>query len=118
MNQALARQPESSARPAINILLIEDNDGDALIIREMLEEMSSGAFSVFHAPTIEAAEPELQGAYFQSYCCLTLTFRDFRAWRPWKNCGATCRLSMPIIVMTGMDDEKRALAAMQRGVQD
>jgi len=115
MKQALAELPEYS-KSSIDILLIEDNEGDALIIQEMLQEMPSRAFSVSHVITVEMAEPEYKAHAF-NVLLLDLSLPGLSGMEAVKKILHDLPL-VPIIVMTGLDDEKRALGAMQMGVQD
>ena len=46
----------NQARQPINILLIEDSEGDAFLISEALAETCRDSFVISHAPTVEAAE--------------------------------------------------------------
>jgi len=111
-NLALAQLPESS----IDILLIEDNDGDAFLIQEMLEKVSFDGFSVSHAPTMEMAEPEYRKHPF-NVLLLDLSLPGFSGMEAVEKIRGDLP-AMPIIIMTGLDDQQRAIDAMQRGVQD
>lgn len=102
--------------PALDILLVEDNESDAFLIQELLGKSPANLFSVSHAPTVEAAEPEYKKHNFQ------ILLLDFNLpGISGLEAVEKIRLdlpSTPIIVMTNMDDEQKALGAMQRGAQD
>ncbi len=112
MKPSLAQIQPSS----LEILLVEDNESDAFLIQEMLEKTSPKVFLISHAPTLEAAEPEYRQRDFQ-VLLLDLNLPGLSG----MDAVEKVRLDLPavpIIVMTGMDDEKKALGAMQRGAQD
>lgn len=116
MKQPLAQSHDPVERPIINILLIEDNDGDAFLIQEMLEKVTSEAFSIFHAPTLETGEPEYKMRNF-NVLLLDLSLPGLSGMEAVEKVRGDLP-SIPIIVMTGMDDEKKALDVIKRGAQD
>jgi diguanylate cyclase (GGDEF)-like protein len=112
MSPALA-QPSLSP---ISILLVEDNKGDALLIEEALEDAAPKAFLVSHASTLEMAEPQYRQQEF-NVLLLDLNLPGVSGMEAVEKLRADLPTT-PIIVMTGLDDEKRALGTMQRGAQD
>lgn len=106
----------TQAAPFINILLVEDNEGDAYLIQEMLERESAREFSLSHAPTLEIAEPQYRSHLF-NVLLLDFNLPGLSGMEAIEKVR-TDLPGMPIIVMTGLDDEKRALSIMQHGVQD
>src|SRR6185369_3211998 len=85
------------------VLLIEDNPGDARLLREMIAEEPGALFEV------ECAERLAQGLERLSAGGIGLvTFAKVYAHSP----------AVPIIVLTGNDDNNLALAAVKRGAQD
>lgn len=102
--------------PSINILLIEDNEGDVFLIREMLRKVSDRDFSLVHAPTLETAEVHYRSGVF-NVLLLDLSLPGLSGAEAIEK--VRCDLpGIPIIVMTGLDDERRALSVIQQGVQD
>lgn len=112
MKPAFALSPD----PQIHILLIEDNEGDAFLIEDMLARLQPKAFSVSHFPTIEMAAPHY-GAQDYGVLLLDLGLPGLSGMEAVDRVLKDLPLT-PIIVMTGMDDEQKALSAMQKGVQD
>lgn len=102
--------------PSINILLIEDNEGDVFLIQDVLQKVSAHGFSIFHAPTLEKAELQYRSHTF-NVLLLDLNLPGLSGVDAIEK--VRCDLpGIPIIVMTGLDDEKRALHIIQKGVQD
>lgn len=112
MNQPLAR---SSTSP-LDILLIEDNEDDASFVQDILKRTSPSAFLVSHATTLETAEPEYRQRAF-NVLLLDFNLPGLSGMEAVEKLRADLPAT-PIIVMTGLDDEQKALGAMQRGAQD
>jgi serine phosphatase RsbU (regulator of sigma subunit) len=99
----------------IDVLLIEDNRGDARFIREMLAEAQGTHFEVVCADRLEAGLKLLRGGRFDVVLLdLSLpdsqgldTCRGFRAGDP----------GVPVVVLTGLDDETLAVRAVEEGAQ-
>jgi len=100
----------------IHILLIEDSEGDSFLIQEALTDCTNGKFIVVHAPTVEDAEKEYVARVFD-VLLLDMNLPGLSGLEAVEKVRKD-QPGIPIIVMTGMDDEERALSAMQRGVQD
>lgn len=98
------------------VLLIEDNPGDARLIQEMLAEFGRGRFDLRRADRLSTALEWLaEGGIDVILSDLSLpdsreldTFAKVRAQAP----------HLPVIVLTGLDDETAALEAVQEGAQD
>jgi phosphoserine phosphatase RsbU/P len=100
----------------IPVLLVEDNAGDARLIQMLLAESGQGRFELrrterlagalrlmdereFDAVLLDLSLPDSQGLE---------TFRRLRAHAP----------GVPVVVLTGLDDETAAVQAVQDGAQD
>jgi len=100
----------------IRLLIVEDNPGDAALLRRMLAAFDEALFEVEHAPRLSAAV-ELLGSMRFDAVLLDLDLPDSRelntlvALRP-------CAGSVPIIVVTGLEDRQKALEALSCGAQD
>ena len=100
----------------LQILLVEDNPGDARLFRELLREISSARYVVTEATHLAAARQCLAGGQFD----LVLTdlalpdSRDLASLRQLQDAAPL----VPVIVLSGMDDEALALAAVRQGAQD
>jgi diguanylate cyclase (GGDEF)-like protein len=98
------------------VLLIEDNPGDARLIREMIAEEPGAAFEV------ECAERLAQGLERLSaggigLVLLDLSLPDSMGLETFAKVYVHSP-AVPIIVLTGNDDNNLALAAVKRGAQD
>jgi len=100
----------------IKVLLIEDNPGDARLIREMLKEKSYVTFDLVCADRLKAGVEQLtQGDI--DLILLDLGLPDSNGLDTFVKLY-TREPNLPIIVLTGLDDEKLGLEAVIMGAQD
>jgi DNA-binding response OmpR family regulator len=104
-----------SATP-IRVLLVEDNPGDARLIAEMLAEAAGSSFALRQARSLGAAlesfgEPDVQAVLLDLGLPDSDGIATLAAIRPASH-------DVPIIVLTGNDDEELALSAVRAGAQD
>jgi len=99
----------------IDILLIEDNAGDARLMREMLAETEI-PFNLEVAPRLETGLRHL-GARRADLILLDLSLPDSEGL---DTVGRVCDAApySPVIVLTGLDDEALAGRAVRKGAQD
>ena len=103
-------------RPPLRILLVEDNPGDARLIRETLRDAGSLDFDLAHADRLAAALPRLEeGA--ADVVLLDLSLPDAHGLET-VNRALAAAPGVPIVVLTGLDDETVAVNAVQAGAQD
>jgi signal transduction histidine kinase/CheY-like chemotaxis protein len=100
---------------SLNILYAEDNQGDVIIIKVLLQETGVG-FNLNHVATLK--ETLLRTAE-QDYdiILLDLHLPDSVGLETLKKIQVSNVMS-PVIVMTGLDDEDVALEAIREGAQD
>jgi len=98
------------------LLLVEDNPADHRLVREILSECAHSRFETSHAPSLEAALDLLRSGDFQ-VMLLDLMLPDASGLDTLIRAHAAAP-NLPIIVMTGLDDESLALEAMVAGAQD
>lgn len=101
---------------ALNILLIEDNPGDARLIREMLEEIKVFQFSLAHAGTFSEGCEKLGRDTFD-VILLDIGLPDSNGFEA---ISGIKKLSpnTTVVMLTGLDDEETALSTLQMGAQD
>jgi diguanylate cyclase (GGDEF)-like protein/PAS domain S-box-containing protein len=99
-----------------NILLIEDNPGDATLIEVMLAETGSLLFSLEHAASLYGGIEHLEKSAFD-VVLLDIGLPDVN--------GLDSIIEItnkapdtPVVMMTGLDDEETAIAALRMGAQD
>src|SRR5207247_5097613 len=99
-----------------NVLLIEDNPGDARLIREMIAEDPDVAFNLSTADRL-AQGLERLAAGETGLVLLDLSLPDSLGLETFAKVYAHPP-AVPIIVLTGNDDQNLALSAVKSGAQD
>ena len=100
----------------LKILLIEDDPADATLIREILEDSQTIHFDILHASSLEEGIQFLSGDFFH-LVLLDLHLYDSEGIDTFiklKN-KAT---ELPVIILTGIDDEALGVKLLQMGAQD
>lgn len=103
-------------RDTIQVLLIEDNPGDARLIREALAERSETAFRLAWADAFDEGLRRLE----DDPPHVVLLDLSLPGTRGLDTLAAVLEQNdeVPIIVLTGTDDEALAVEAVRRGAQD
>jgi signal transduction histidine kinase len=97
----------------MRVLLVEDSEDDALIIRESLPEAT---FEIEWAERFAAALERLAKSRFDAVL-LDLSLPDAYGLDTIGRMQSQAA-RVPIVVLTGLDDEETALKAVERGAQD
>jgi PAS domain S-box-containing protein len=100
----------------INILLVEDNEGDARLVKEHLHEMSSINYVVDHVTHFKNAIERL-GAHEYALILLDLGLPDSAGFQTFNNIQLVAG-EVPIIILTGLGDEELSIKAVKAGAQD
>jgi two-component sensor histidine kinase/CheY-like chemotaxis protein len=100
----------------IKVLLIEDNPGDALLIKEMLSETKGVNINLVQCDKLIMGQ-ELVGKDKIDLILLDLSLPDSQGIETFIQMYEYTR-EIPIIVMSGLDDEEIAVLAVQKGAQD
>jgi two-component sensor histidine kinase/CheY-like chemotaxis protein len=100
----------------INALLVEDNPGDARLLREMLVDSDESGFRLTHRPRLAEALEQLDGEAFD-IVLLDLQLPDAQDFETFSRTQVRAP-RVPIIVLTGNDDRELALKAVRHGAQD
>ena len=104
------------SKPIQSVLLIEDNPGDARLLREMLNEEGSHNIKLAHVESMSAAETHL-AEHEVDMVLLDLGLPDVRGLEAVRRAHAASP-RVPLVVLTGLDDEALAAQALQEGAQD
>ncbi|MFQ6080818.1 MAG: PAS domain S-box protein [Candidatus Bathyarchaeia archaeon] len=100
----------------IKVLLLEDNPGDARLIREELAEVRDALFDLECADRLSAGLERLAAGGID-VVLLDLSLPDSRRFDTFAKVHAQAP-EVPIVVLTGLDDEELAVKAVRRGAQD
>jgi diguanylate cyclase (GGDEF)-like protein/PAS domain S-box-containing protein len=101
---------------AIKILLVEDNSGDARLLREMFKKQTSQIIEVTHVECMRDAEKQLAEHEFD-IILLDLGLPDAQGLGAVRRSRAAAP-HVPLVVLTGLDDESLAAQVLQEGAQD
>jgi CheY-like chemotaxis protein len=103
----------------IKILLVEDNAGDARLVREMLTDggvSPSTVFDLTHVQRLNEALSSVNRNLFD-IILLDLSLPDGQGLDTVDRMR-NATLDIPIVVMSGLNDEAIAVKAVQTGAQD
>jgi signal transduction histidine kinase len=100
----------------VSVLLVEDNPGDARLIREALSEPGSHRH---HVDWVERLQPALDrlASGGVDVVLLDLSLPDSSGLGT-LSAVTTAAPDVPVVVLTGLDDEEADTAALQGGAQD
>ena len=98
------------------VLLIEDNPGDARLLREMLQEEGLYSSELLHADSMGRAE-KILAEHAVDIILLDLGLPDAQGLEAVRRAHAVAP-RVPLVVLTGLDDEVLAAQALQEGAQD
>lgn len=103
-------------KTAIKVLLVEDNSGDARLLREMFNKEPPGSFQLTHLLRMSEALTHL-GKSKVDIVLLDMGLPDGHGLDTVRRALAVAP-DVPVIVLTGMEDEALAAQAMKEGAQD
>jgi MinD-like ATPase involved in chromosome partitioning or flagellar assembly/CheY-like chemotaxis protein len=98
------------------ILVIEDNPGDVRLLREELAETTNSVFELVEASSLTAATRLLSQQRFDCVL-LDLNLPDGSGTRNIEKLRSLAP-QIPVVVLTGQDDETTGIRAMQAGAED
>jgi len=104
-------------RQKLRVLLVEDNPGDALLVRAALNEATSAGFIVMHEATLASAIERLTVSSAFDVVLLDLCLPDSESVETLPRLLAAFP-SVPIVIMTGLDVPQVAEQAIELGAQD
>jgi two-component system, NarL family, sensor histidine kinase UhpB len=100
----------------IKVLLVEDNLGDVIIIREMFKEIYGIHFKVTHADGLHKGIKHLHNNDFD-ILLLDLNLPDSQGLETFRSINQDAQ-DLPIIILTGFSDEEFAISSVGEGAQD
>ena len=100
----------------LEVLLVEDQPGDAFLIQQMLSGPNASPIHVSHVERLAHTLQYLQQQHVD-IILLDLSLPDSHGIET-LNTVQTNFASVPIVILTGLDDEQLALQAVHNGAQD
>src|SRR6267142_1660704 len=100
---------------AIRALLVEDNDGDVRLMKEVLAEAAGSLVELSHVYRLGDALGRLAKETFD-VVLLDLSLPDSQGLHTFDQAHQAAGRA-PILVLTGLDDHALAIRALQRGAQ-
>lgn len=104
------------AEAPFRVLLVEDNPGDARLIQFELEDAGDDRFDLVIEDRLGSALQRLARESVD-VLLLDLSLPDSQGLETFRRVGSA-HPDLPIVVLTGLDDERIAVATMQGGAQD
>ena len=98
------------------LLLVEDNPGDARLLRELFKEQGSHDTELTHVKSMKEAEGYL-AEHAVDIILLDLGLPDAQGLEAVLRTHAAAP-RVPLVVLTGLDDESLAAQALKAGAQD
>src|SRR6266436_3322858 len=109
MSATLAHPLLDAGSRALRVLIVEDNPGDAILVREMLRDADSVGFELVHAARLSEGIEQLLGASIDCVL-LDLSLPDAEGLDALTQVQAVS-LDVPVIVFSGRSDERVAVRA-------
>lgn len=103
-------------REMILTLVVEDNPGDARLLSELMKDIPTVSFQLTHVETLAASLDRLNQQSFD-IVLLDLGLPDSHGLEGLEKLRESGH-QVPIILLTGYNDEENALTAMKQGAQD
>jgi len=101
---------------ALRVLVVEDNPGDARLLREMFRKERPGSFELTHLQSMSDAETHLAKGGVD-IALLDMGLPDAHGLEIVRRSLAAAP-GVPVIVLTGFDDEALAVEALKAGAED
>lgn len=110
-DQPIAKVPET-----VRILLIEDDEMDAILVSRLLESVPNPVFEVDHVERLDDGLQRL-GSVDYDIAILDMNLPDGDGLESFDQIRAL-DARIPVVVLTGSDDEELGLEAIESGAQD
>ncbi len=102
--------------PRVRVLLVEDSDADAELVSEYLAEVDASGFEVVRAATMAEGMLLLESRGVD-VLLLDLSLPDAEGLQG-LHAFHLCKPEVPIVLLTGLNDQRLALEAVREGAQD
>src|SRR6202035_4369866 len=112
----IAEARRMSKKSIKTLLLVEDNPGDARLFRETFKEQGSLDTELTHVKSMSEAEKHLK-AHAVDIIIIDLGLPDAQGLAAVRRAHAAAP-RVPLVVLTGLDDDTLATQALQEGAQD
>jgi DNA-binding NarL/FixJ family response regulator/multidrug resistance efflux pump len=100
----------------LKVLLVEDNPGDATLVEHKLNTWGSENIELAHADRLSSGLEQLDGDQYDAVL-LDLSLPDSQGLETLEKAREHAK-ETPIVILSGNDDDKTALMAVQQGAQD
>jgi signal transduction histidine kinase len=110
------RESTADERKPLRVLLVEDNAGDARLLREMFSKEPAGSFILTHLTRMFEAEKQLARGDVD-VVLLDMGLPDGHGIETLRRARAAAP-DVVMIVLTGLEDEELAAQAIKEGAQD
>ena len=98
------------------LLVVEDSEGDARLLREMFNENPANTIVMTHVGSMKEAEKHL-AEYEVDIVLLDLGLPDSQGLEAVRRAHVATR-DIPLVILSGLDDERLAVEALHEGAQD
>lgn len=115
LGKKMEKSDSNNTESLYDILIVEDNPGDVVIVREMIKVTGTN-FTLTHAKNLRETFAFCEQKEFD-VILLDLGLPESSSLETLKMIKQF-KIKSPIVVMTGLDDEQAALAALREGAQD
>jgi C4-dicarboxylate-specific signal transduction histidine kinase len=102
---------------AIQILLVEDNAGDAELLKRELTASPFGPFSITHVRRLTEALTKLRKKRHHAVL-LDLRLPDSHGLKTLREIQKAKPREVPVLIVTGLEDDKLLIKALQEGADD
>lgn len=110
---------DDSNSAVTRVLLVEDDPGDALLVKRGLERVYRGRYEIVHVDTLmAAADYLLTGEKTCDVVLLDLSLPDSQNLQGLSVLADLTQGDVPIVILSGQDDETLAHTAILRDAQD
>jgi len=100
----------------MRLLLIEDNEGDAMLVTHQLQEAVTDAIEIDHVIRLQDGCSRMQQNTYD-IILLDLSLPDSHGLQTLRELRMT-EPELPVVVLTGLDDEQLGVEALRLGAQD